>query len=74
MSDLFDTEDENETETPSASLEYQEEKKNVFKNMVNESFTAMQTSFDYLLKTMERNPDRIIFGVDKIIIPSLLKG
>jgi hypothetical protein len=28
----------------------------------------MQTSFDYLLKTIERNPDRIIFGVDKIII------
>ncbi len=68
MSDLFDTDDENENETPSASPEYQEEKKQVFKNMVNESFTAMQTSFDYLLKTMERNPDRIIFGVDKIII------
>ena len=28
----------------------------------------MQTSFDYLLKTIENNPDRIIFGVDKIII------
>ena len=68
MSDLFDTDDENEKETPSASFEYQEEKKNVFKNLVTDSFTAMQTSFDYLLKTIERNPDRIIFAGDKIII------
>lgn len=68
MSDLFDTDDETEKETPSASFEYQEEKKNVFKNLVTDSFTAMQTSFDYLLKTIERNPDRIIFAVDKIII------
>lgn len=68
MSDLFDTDDENEKETPSASFEYQEEKKNVFKNLVTDSFTAMQTSFDYLLKTIERNPDRIIFAGNKIII------
>ena len=68
MSDLFGMDDEGEKETPSASPEYQEEKKSVFKNRVNDSFTAMQTSFDYLLKTIERNPDRIIFGVDKIII------
>jgi hypothetical protein len=68
MSDLFDTDDENEKETPSASFEYQEEKKNGFKNLVTDSFTAMQTSFDYLLKTIERNPDRIIFAGDKIII------
>ena len=68
MSDLFGMDDEGEKETPSASSEYQEEKKSVFKNLVNDSFTAMQTSFDYLLKTIERNPDRIIFGVDKIII------
>jgi hypothetical protein len=68
MSSLFDIDDENEKETPSASSEYQEEKKNVFKNLVTDSFAAMQTSFDYLLKTIERNPDRIIFGVDKIII------
>ena len=59
---------EGEKENPSASSEYQEEKKSVFKNLVNDSFTAMQTSFDYLLKTIESNPDRIIFGVDKIII------
>ena len=68
MSDLFGMDNEGEKETPSASSEYQEEKKSVFKNLVNDSFTAMQTSFDYLLKTIERNPDRIIFGVDKIII------
>ena len=68
MSDLFGMDDEGEKEIPSASPEYQEEKKSVFKNRVNDSFTAMQTSFDYLLKTIERNPDRIIFGVDKIII------
>ena len=68
MSDLFGMDDEGEKETPSASSEYQEEKKSVFKNLVNDSFTAMQTSFDYLVKTIERNPDRIIFGVDKIII------
>ena len=68
MSDLFGMDDEGEKETPSASSEYQEEKQSVFKNLVNDSFTAMQTSFDYLLKTIERNPDRIIFGVDKIII------
>lgn len=68
MSDLFGMDDEGEKETPSASSEYQEEKKSVFKNLVNDSFTAMQTSFDYLLKTIESNPDRIIFGVDKIII------
>ena len=68
MSGLFDSDNEQEKETPSASLEYQQEKKDGFKNLVNESFTAMQTSFDYLLKTIERNPDRIIFGVDKIII------
>ena len=68
MSGLFDIEDENEKEIPSASFEYQEDKKNVFRNLVTDSFTAMQTSFDYLLTTIERNPDRIIFGVDKIII------
>ena len=54
MSGLFDSDDEQEKETPSASLEYQQEKKDGFKNLVNESFTAMQTSFDYLLKTIER--------------------
>ena len=68
MSGLFDIDEEEEKETPSASFEYQEGKKNGFKNLVNESFTAMQTSFDYLLKTIENNPERIIFGVDKIII------
>ena len=64
MSGLFDN-DEEEKETPSASIEYQEGKKNGFKNLVNESFTAMQTSFDYLLKTIENNPDRIILGLIK---------
>ena len=68
MSDLLGMDDEGEKETPSVSSEYQEEKKSVFKNLVNDSFTAMQTSFDYLLKTIERNPDRIIFAGDKIII------
>lgn len=68
MSDLFGIDNEGEKEKPSASSEYQEDKKSLFKNLVNQSFTAMQTSFDYLLKTIERNPDRIIFSVDKIII------
>ncbi|MEC7272203.1 MAG: hypothetical protein VXV85_01000, partial [Candidatus Thermoplasmatota archaeon] len=39
-----------------------------FQNQIESSFTAMQTSFDYLMKTIDKNPERIIFDVENIIV------
>ena len=60
--------DEEEVEQPSASLEYQTKKFEQFQGEVDSSFTAMQTSFDYLKKTIANNPERILFDAENIIV------
>ena len=55
-------------ETASPAWLYQREKLDQFQNQIESSFTAMQTSFDYLMKTINKNPERIIFDVENIIV------
>lgn len=59
---------EEETEYPSPSAEYQTKKLEQFQGQINESFEAMHTSFDYLMKTINRNSDRILFDVENIVV------
>ena len=59
---------EEEPENPSPSVEYQTKKLEQFQGQITESFEAMHTSFDYLMKTINRNPDRILFDVNNIIV------
>ncbi|MEC7254834.1 MAG: hypothetical protein VXV89_07685, partial [Candidatus Thermoplasmatota archaeon] len=59
---------EEEPENPSPSAEYQTKKLEQFQGQINDSFEAMHTSFDYLMKTINRNPDRILFDVNNIIV------
>ena len=66
LSEMFS--DEEEVEQPSASLEYQTKKFEQFQGEVDSSFTAMQTSFDYLKKTIANNPERILFDAENIIV------
>lgn len=67
MDDRFVT-DEDHEETASPSESYQTHKLEQFQNQIESSFTAMQTSLDYLMKTLNKNPDRIIFDVENIIV------
>jgi len=60
--------DEDEVEEPSPSSDYQTKKLEQFQGKIDASFAAMQTSFDYLMKTINKNPDRIIFDVENIIV------
>ena len=60
--------EEEEVEHPSPSTEYQTKKLEQFQGRIDASFTAMQTSFDYLMKTINKNPDKIIFDAENIII------
>ena len=60
--------DEDEIEQPSSSSDYQAMKLKQFQGKIDASFSAMQTSFDYLMKTINKNPDRIIFDVENIIV------
>ena len=55
-------------ETASPAWIYQRSKLDQFQNQIESSFTAMQTSFDYLMKTINKNPERIIFDVENIIV------
>lgn len=55
-------------ETASPAWLYQRGKLDQFQNQIESSFTAMQTSFDYLMKTINKNPERIIFDVENIIV------
>ena len=55
-------------ETASPAWLYQRAKLDQFQNQIESSFTAMQTSFDYLMKTINKNPERIIFDVENIIV------
>ena len=55
-------------ETASPAWIYQRAKLDQFQNQIESSFTAMQTSFDYLMKTIDKNPERIIFDVENIIV------
>ena len=55
-------------ETASPAWIYQRAKLDQFQNQIESSFTAMQTSFDYLMKTINKNPERIIFDVENIIV------
>ena len=59
-------EDIEETASPAGS--YQRSKLDQFQNQIESSFSAMQTSFDYLMKTINKNPERIIFDVENIIV------
>ena len=59
---------EEETEYPSPSAEYQRKKLEQFQGQINDSFEAMHTSFDYLMKTINRNSDRILFDVENIVV------
>ena len=59
---------EEETEYPSPSAEYQTKKLEQFQGQINDSFEAMHTSFDYLMKTINRNSDRILFDVENIVV------
>ena len=67
MDDRFVT-DEDHEEIASPSESYQTHKLEQFQNQIESSFTAMQTSLDYLMKTLNKNPDRIIFDVENIIV------
>lgn len=64
----FHLEDDEEVEQPSPSLDYQTKKFDQFKEKIDDSFTAMQTSFEYLKKTITNNPERVLFHVDNIIV------
>tara|TARA_B100000003_G_scaffold186650_1_gene181723 strand:+ start:694 stop:1584 length:891 start_codon:yes stop_codon:yes gene_type:complete len=68
MSDEFLLADEEEVEHPSPSTEYQKKKLKQFQGRIDSGFTAMQTSLDYLMKTIEKNPERIIFDAENIIV------
>ena len=59
---------EDEEEAPSPSASYQTKKLDQFQNQIETGFTAMQTSLEYLMKTINRNPDRIIFDAENIIV------
>ena len=59
---------EEEIEHPSPSAEYQTKKLEQFQGQINDSFEAMHTSFDYLMKTINRNSDRILFDVENIVV------
>ena len=59
---------EEEIEYPSPSAEYQTKKLEQFQGQINDSFEAMHTSFDYLMKTINKNPDRILFEAENIVI------
>jgi len=59
---------EEEIEYPSSSAEYQTKKLEQFQGQINDSFEAMHTSFDYLMKTINKNPDRILFDVENVVI------
>ena len=59
---------EEEIEQPSPSAEYQTKKLEQFQGQINDSFEAMHTSFDYLMKTINKNPDRILFDAENIVI------
>lgn len=59
---------EEEIEYPSPSAEYQTKKLEQFQGQINDSFEAMHTSFDYLMKTINKNPDRILFDAENIVI------
>ena len=68
MDDTFLLAEDEEVEEPSPSAEYQTKKLEQFQEKIDASFSAMQTSFDYLMTTIEKNPDRIIFDTENIII------
>ena len=68
MDDNFFLATEDEVEEPSPSTEYQSKKLKEFQGSIDASFAAMQTSLDYLMKTVNKNPDRIIFDAENIII------
>lgn len=55
-------------EAPSPSLSYQTKKLDQFQDQIQKGFAAMQTSLEYLMKTINRNPDRIIFDAENIIV------
>ena len=59
---------EEEIEYPSPAAEYQTKKLEQFQGQINDSFEAMHTSFDYLMKTINRNSDRILFDVENIVV------
>ena len=59
---------EEEIEYPSPAPEYQTKKLEQFQGQINDSFEAMHTSFDYLMKTINRNSDRILFDVENIVV------
>ena len=59
---------EEEIEYPSPTAEYQTKKLEQFQGQINDSFEAMHTSFDYLMKTINRNSDRILFDVENIVV------
>ena len=58
-------------EAASPAWIYQRAKLDQFQNQIESSFTAMQTAFDYLMKTINKNPERIIFDVENIIVLGL---
>lgn len=64
----FLMEQDDEVEVPSPSKKYQTEKLELFQNKIESSFSSMQTSFEYLMKTINKNPDRIVFDAENIII------
>ena len=68
MDDTFLLAEDEEVEEPSPSAEYQTKKLEQFQEKIDASFSAMQTSFDYLMTTIAKNPDRIIFDTENIII------
>ena len=55
-------------ETASPTWMYQRSKLDQFQNQIESGFTAMQTSFEYLMKTINKNPERIIFDTENIIV------
>ena len=55
-------------EAPSPSSSYQTKKLDQFQDQIEKGFTAMQTSLEYLMKTINKNPDRIIFDAENIIV------
>ncbi len=68
MADEFLLSDEEEVEEPSPSAEYQTKKLEQFQRRIDAGFTSMQTSLEYLMKTIEKNPERIVFNAENIIV------
>ena len=64
----FLMEQDDEVEVPSPSKKYQTEKLELFQNKIESSFSSMRTSFEYLMKTINKNPDRIVFDAENINI------